>query len=60
MKQENNALLEASKNEKGFITLKITLEGGSPVVVDVSTFNGTRKKQARAITYALYKQLGGK
>ena len=58
--QKNNALVIATKNDKGFIKLELVLDGGSPIVFDVADFNGTRKKQAKAITYAIYCKVNGK
>ena len=57
--QQNNARLSATKNDKGYIKLELTLEGYRPILVDVSTFNGKEVKKAKQITYALYCKLNG-
>lgn len=56
---KNNALLRATKNEKGFIKLELFVDGGNPIVIDIADFHGKEKKKARAIAYALYCKVNG-
>lgn len=52
-----NCLLEATKNDKGFIVLKITTVTCDNVVIRVNDFGGQDKKTAKRLTYKLYKEV---
>lgn len=56
-KKTFNCLLEATKNDKGFIVLKITTATCDNVVIRVNDFGGQDKKTAKRLTYKLYKEV---
>ena len=53
---KNNAKITAQKNEKGFITLFIEVNG-IKCSVKVNDYNGQYKARAKALTYKIYKCL---
>lgn len=55
---KNNAKITAQKNEKGFITLYLEVEG-IKTTIKVNDYNGVYKKRAKALTYKIYKVLEG-
>lgn len=54
-----NAVITATK-QNGYIALSISLEGCDNVSIKVNDFGGTQKARAKAISYKIYKSLGGK
>lgn len=54
-----NALVRAQK-VGGFISLYLDIEGLDNVNIQVNNFGGTQRKRAKALTYKIYKALGGK
>lgn len=56
---EKNAIIKATKNEKGFISLELDVNGIN-ASIKINDFGGSQKKTARLLTYKLYKSLGGK
>lgn len=52
--KEKNAYLTATKNEKGYIVLSLSLEGAENINIKVNDFNGQDRKKARKLSYKLY------
>lgn len=61
-----SVVIKAEKNDKGFIALNLTLmsEKGDVICdnvsIKVNDYAGSQKKRARALTYKIFKALGGK
>lgn len=54
-----NAVVTATK-EKGFVVLKLSVGDIDNLYIKVNDFGGKEKKRAQALTYKIYKYLGGK
>lgn len=55
---KNNATITAQKNEMGYITLFLEVEG-IKTTIKVNDYNGEYKKRAKALTYKIFKVLEG-
>lgn len=56
---QKNAVVTATK-VNGFINLVLSVEGVDSVKIKVNDFGGKEKKSAKALTFKIYKALGGK